>query len=176
VNDPNGNSFNNYLRMQQGAHNNDMHQIPDMTVASGPSFDHTAMAAPVQDRYAPAHNNFGNWTVSPTNVSPTSGVSASSQPLYGIPQHQGMHAQAQAHLNPGMQNGYDPAVYLSGNGQVYYPQQQPAQQFVSQLPQNGWSTRSGPHGVLYEQDGTQVVYNDSDWNVFMSNLGMDMGA
>jgi hypothetical protein len=51
VNDPNGNSFNDYLRMQQSTQN--MHQMPDMTVVSGPSFDHGAMSTPVQDRYGP---------------------------------------------------------------------------------------------------------------------------
>jgi len=77
-----------------------------------------------------------------------------------------------------MQNGYDSTVYAAnGNGPVYYPQSQPAQPMV---PQNGWQPRNagatGSQGVLYEQDGTQVVYNDNLWNVFMSNLGMDMGG
>jgi len=98
---------------------------------------------------------------------------------YGIHQQQGMHAQGQGQFTPTIQNGYDPSVYsIDATGQVYYSQQPPTQHFMSQS-QNGWQTRnaSGPsQGVLYEQDGTQVVYNDSVWNMFMSNLGMDMGG
>ena len=75
-----------------------------------------------------------------------------------------------------MQNGYNPSVHsINGNGQAYYPGQQSAV-----VSQNGWPTRNasvpGQQGVLYEQDGTQVVYNDNVWNMFMSNLGMDMGG
>jgi hypothetical protein len=172
VHDPNGNSFNDYLRMQQSTQS--MHQMPDMTVASGPSFSHGAMSTPVQDRYGPTLNNFGNWTISPTTTSPASTVSTSSQPLYGMPQQQGVHAQG--HFNPPMQNGYDSTAYpVNGNGHVHYSQQQ-----SQPAPQNGWPTRNtgaaGTQGVLYEQDGTQVVYNDNVWNMFMSNLGMDMGG
>ena len=176
VNDANGNTFNDYLRMQQSTHG--MHQMPDMTVASGPSFNHGAIATPVQDRYGPTPNNFGSWTISPTTTSPASSVSTSSQPLYGMPQQQGLHAQGQGHFNPPMQNGYNPTVYpVNGNGHVQYSQPQSAPQLP---PQNGWPTRNtggtGSQGVLYEQDGTQVVYNDNVWNMFMSNLGMDMGG
>ena len=175
VSDPNGTSFNDYLRVQQGTSN--MHQMPDMTVASGSGL-HGAMATPLQDRYGQVPNNFGNWTISPTNVSPASSVSPTSQSLYGVPQQQSMHAQGQTHFSPTVQNGYDSTVYAAhGSSHAYYPQQQPAQQIVSQ---NGWPTRNtgapGPQGVLYEQDGTQVVYNDNVWNMFMSNLGMDMGG
>ena len=177
MNGPSGNSFNDYLRVQQSAHN--VHQTPDMTVVSGPSFDHGAMAMPVQDRYGPAPNNFGSWTISPTTTSPASSVSTSSQPLYGVPQQQGMHAHAQGqrHFIP---NGYDPTVYsVNGNGHLHYSQQQPAQH-LAPAAQNGWPTwNTGvapAQGVLYEQDGTQVVYNDNVWNIFMNNLGVDMGG
>lgn len=175
VSGPNGTSFNDYLRVQQGTSN--MHQMPDMTVASGPGFEHGAMPPPLQDRYGPAPN-YGNWSISPTNVSPTSSASATSQPLYGIPQQQAMQAQGQMHFNPTVPNGYDSTAYpVDGSGNAYYPHQQPAQQMVSQ---SGWPARNpgvpGSQGVLYEQDGTQVVYNDSVWNMFMSNLGMDMGG
>ena len=177
VNDPNGNSFNDYLRIQQSTHS--MHQMPDMTVVSGPSFDHAAMTTPIQDRYGPTSNNFSNWTISPTTTSPASSVSTSSQQLYGMSQQQSLHAQAQGHFNPPMQNGYDPNVYpVNGNDHVQYSQPQSAPQAALQ---NGWSTRNAggvgpPQGILYEQDGTQVVYNDSVWNMFMSNLGMDMSG
>jgi len=174
VNDPSGNSFNDYLRMQQNPHS--MHQMPDMTVASGQSFDHGAMTTPVQDRYGPTLNNYGSWSTSPTTTSPASAVSMSSQPLYGMPQQQGVHAQG--HFNPPMQNGYESTGYpVNGNGHVQYSQPQSAPPLA---PQNGWPTRNtgvaGPQGVLYEQDGTQVVYNDNVWNMFMSNLGMDMSG
>jgi len=86
-----------------------------------------------------------------------------------------MHAQDPRHFNAPMQNGYDPNVYsVNGNGHVQYSHPQAAPQTALQ---NGWQTRhAGSQGVLYEQDGTQVVYNDSVWNMFMSNLGMDMGG
>ena len=176
VNDANGNTFNDYLRMQQSTHS--MHQMPDMTVASGQSFEHGPMATPVQDRYGPTPNNFGSWTISPTTTSPASSVSTSSQPLYGMPQQQGVHVQGQGHFNAPMQNGYNSTVYpVNGNGHVQYSQPQST---PHPPPQNGWPTRNtgtaGSQGVLYEQDGTQVVYNDNVWNMFMSNLGMDMGG